>query len=339
MRRALLVALSLAGLAAAVSAADPPYRVLKTAKIGGEGGWDYVTVDADARRLYIPRGTRVMVLDADSLAVVGEIKDTLGVHGVAVAPDLGRGFTSNGRAGTATIFDLKTLAVLEQVKTGENPDAIFYDSFSHRVFTFNGRSSDATAIDAKTGKVAGTIPLGGKPEAAVSDGKGRIFVNVEDKHEIVSFDSGDLSVKAHWPLTGCEEPTGLSFDRETKRLFSVCHNKLMFVVDSERGRIVTTLPIGENVDGAAFDPAAHMAFSSNGDGTLTVVHESSPEKFAVAQTVETKRGARTLALDSKTHNLVLVTAEFAPPPSPTADQPRPRPSMIPDSFVVLVVGR
>lgn len=337
--RNVALTLLLLGAGSAVLAADQPYRVLKSVKLGGEGGWDYVTVDADARRIYIPRGTRVMVLDADSLAVVGEIKDTAGVHGVAVAHDLGRGFTSNGRAGTATIFDLKTLAVLGQPKTGENPDAIFYDAHSKRVFTFNGRSKDATAIDAKSGDVVGTIPLGGKPEAAVSDGKGKIFVNVEDTHEIVAFDSSDLKVKQRFMLNGCEEPTGLAFDRDAKRLFSVCHNKQMLVVDSESGKVVATLPIGASVDGAAFDPASHMAFSSNGDGTLTIVKASSPDKFEVVQNLETKRGARTLALDAKTHNVILITAEFGPPPAPTAEQPRPRASMVPDSFTVLVVGR
>src|SRR5262245_32160670 len=334
-----LFVVGVALLIASVAGAEQPYRVVKSVKLGGEGGWDYVTVDAVARRLYIPRGTRVMVLDADSVAVVGEIKDTPGVHGVAIAPDFGRGFTSNGRAGTATIFDLKTLEVLGQPKTGDNPDAIFYEPVSRRVFTFNGRSGDATAIDAKSGTVAGTVPLGGKPEAAASDGTGRVFVNIEDKAELVGFDAGDLKVKSRWPLTGCEEPTGLAFDRETKRLFSVCHNKAMLVVDSGSGRIVATLPIGANVDGAAFDPATQTVFSSNGDGTLTIVKERSADSFEVVQTLETRRGARTLALDPKTHDIILVTAEFAAAPAPTPEQPRPRPSLVPDSFMVLVVGR
>jgi len=338
MRRA-LGSLALVAAAALSQAADPPYHVLKTAKIGGEGGWDYVTVDSAARRLYVTRGTHVMVLDADSLAVVGDIKDTPGVHGVAVVSDLGRGFTSNGRAGNATIFDLKTLEVLGQVKTGENPDAILFDAFSGRVFTFNGRSGDATAIDAKTGTVAGTVALGGKPEAGVSDGAGRIFVNLEDKSEIVAFDAKDLTVKAHWPLAPCEEPTGLALDVATKRLFAACHNKMMAVMDAEKGRVVATPAIGQGTDGAAFDPERHLAFSSNGEGTISVVREVSPDKFEVVENATTQRGARTIAFDPKTHNLYVVTAEFGPPPSPTPDQPRPRPSMVPGSFTVLMVGR
>jgi len=315
------------------------YRVIDTLRLGGDGGWDYLAFDPASRRLFVSRGTHVVVVDADTRAAVGDIPDTPGVHGIAIATDLGRGFVSNGRAGTTTIFDLKTLGKIGEVKTGENPDAILYDPATRRVFTFNGRGADATAIDAARGTVAGTVPLGGRPENAVTDGKGRVFVNIEDKSEIVALDSKDLQVKSRWPLKPCEEPSGLAFDSAHGRLFAVCSNKLMAVVDATSGRVVTTLPIGSGVDGAAFDAATGLAFSSNGEGTVTVVHEDSPEAFRVVETVKTQRGARTLALDPKTHRIFLSTAEFGPAPAPTAEVPRPRPSIVPGSFVVLVLGR
>ena len=292
-------------------ATDPqPYRMLQKYEVGGEGRWDYLVADAEARRLYVTRQTHVMVLDADSGKVVGDIPDTQGVHGVALAPELGRGFTSNGRANTATIFDLKTLKALETVKTGENPDAILFDPFTKRVFTFNGRSHDATAFDAQTAKVLGTIPLEGKPEFAVSDGGGQVFVNIEDKSEVVRIDPQALQVTARWPLAPGEEPSGLAFDAKNRRLFAACGNEKMVVLDADSGKIVTTVPIGKGVDAAAFDPQTSEAFSSNGEGTLTVIHEDDPAHFAVVQTVTTQRGARTMALDSKTHNVFLATARF-----------------------------
>lgn len=334
-----LTALTLAlGATAALAAND--YKVLQKANLGGEGGWDFVTVDGAAGRLYIARGTRVMVVDTKTLAVVGELPDTAGVHGVAVASDLGRGFTSNGRTNTSTIFDLKTLQRVGEAKTGENPDAIVYEPRSHRVLVFNGRSGDATVIDGKTGTVAGTIALGGKPEVAVHDDKGTVFVNLEDKSEVLAIDPAAMKVKARWTLAPCEEPTGLAIDRAHHRLFATCDNKMMAVVDADSGRVVTTLPIGQGPDGAAFDDERQLAFSSNGrDGTITVVHEVSPDKFEVVQTVETSRSARTLDLDQKTHRLYLVAAQFMPAPSPTPEQPRPRPAMVPGTFEVLVVGR
>jgi hypothetical protein len=325
--------------AAAGTSGAQEYKVVEKAKLGGEGWWDYVTVDAAAHRLYITRGTHVVVVDSESLKPVGEIPDTPGVHGVAIARDLGRGFTSNGREGTATIFDLATLKAVGSAKTGTNPDAILYDAFTHRVFTLNGRSADATAIDAKTGTAVGTIPLGGKPEFAVTDGAGRIFVNIEDKSEIVAIDARELKVTARWPLAPCEEPSGLAFDVAHHRLFSVCSNKVMAVSDADKGSVVTTVPIGEHPDAAAFDPERQLVFSSNGDGTLSVVHEASADKYDVVQTLATMRGARTEALDPETHRLFLVTAEFGAAPSPTPEQPRPRPAMVPDSFTLLVVAR
>lgn len=327
-------------VAVATAAAGQGYHITKTYKVGGEGGWDYVTVDASARRFYISRGTHVIVLDADSGKNVGDIPDTPGVHGIALAPELGKGFTSNGREGTVTIFDIKTLAPSgSKVKVGDNPDAILYDPATKRVFTFNGRSQDSTAIDAESGKVLGTIKLDGKPEFAASDAKGEIFVNIEDKSELVAIDPKKLEVKAKWPLAPCTEPSGLAIDRKHRRLFVGCDNKMMAVVDADSGKVLATPAIGEGVDATAFDDETGLAFASCGEGVLTVVKEESPDKFSVSENVPTKRGARTMALDSKTHDVFTVTADFGPPPAPTADNPHPRRSILPDSFVVLVLSK
>ena len=310
------------------------YHVAKTIAVGGDEGWDYVAVDSDARRIYVSHGSRVVVLDADSGAVTGEIPDTQGVHGVAVASDLGRGFTSNGRANTVTIFDLKTLSTLGTIKVGTNPDAIVYDAGTKRVFTMNGRSQDATAIDAASGTVTGTLALGGKPEFAVADGKGSIFVNIEDKSQLVEFDPQKLTILHRWPLAPCQEPSGLAMDRKNRRLFAGCDNKMMAVVDADTGKVIATPAIGEGVDANGFDPATNFAFSSNGEGTLTVVHEDSANKFTIVDTVVTKRSARTMGLDLITHNIYLPAAEF--------DTPAPgerRGKMKPGSFVVLTVAR
>ncbi|MGA2857094.1 MAG: YncE family protein [Candidatus Sulfotelmatobacter sp.] len=333
----ILMVLSMAVLA--LAAAGPGYHVIQTYKVGGEGWWDYLTADSDARRVFISRGTHVMVLDADSGKTVGDIPDTPGVHGIALAPELGRGFTSNGREGTVSIFDIKTLATSSKVKVGDNPDAILYDPATKRVFTFNGRSQDSTAIDAASGKVLGTIKLDGKPEFAASDAKGTVYVNIEDKSELVAIDPNKLEVKAKWPLAPCTEPSGLSIDRKNRRLFVGCDNKMMAVVDADSGKVLATPAIGEGVDATTFDPETGLAFASCGEGVLTVVKEESPDKFSVAENVPTKRGARTLALDAKTHNIFVVTADFGPRPEATADNPHPRPAMLPDSFVVLVVGK
>jgi DNA-binding beta-propeller fold protein YncE len=314
------------------------YHVVKKTVLG-DGGWDYLTVDAKARRVYISRGTHVMVVDADSAAVVGDIPGTNGVHGIAIASDMHKGFTSNGRDNNVTIFDTKTLKVLGTAPAGKNPDAIIYDPASKRVFAFNGSSKDATAIDAKTGTVAGTIPLGGKPEFAAADDKGHVFVNIEDTSEIVRFDSNKLAVENRWKIAPGEEPSGLAMDRKHRRLFSVCSNKLMVVVNADTGAVVTTLPIGQGTDAAGFDPETGFAFSSNGEGTLTVVHEDSADKFSVVDTVPTQVRARTMTLDSKTHQVFTVTAEFGPPPAATAQQPRPRAPMVPGSFTLLTLSR
>ncbi len=320
-------------------AADPGYHVIKKLQLGGEGGWDYLTVDSAARRLYISRSTHVMVLDIDTDKIAGDIAETPGVHGIAIASGLNRGFTSNGRANTVTIFDLKTLKVLGQVKTGANPDAIIYDPASKRVFTFNGRSKDATVIEAASGKVVRTIVLGGKPEFAAADGKGKVYVNVEDTNEAVEIDSRKLSLTKRYSLKPCEGPTGMGLDTEHHRAYSGCRNKVMTVLDTETGKVIADVPIGEGVDGNGFDPETGLAFSSNGDGTLTVVRESSPGRFVVAETVTTQRGSRTMAIDLKTHNIYLPAAQFSPLPALTKEGPRPRPTMIKDSFAVLVVGK
>jgi len=315
------------------------YHLIKTIKVGGEGFWDYLAFDSATRRLFISRGTKVVVLDVDSGKVAGEIADTPGVHGIALAPETGDGFTSNGQAGTVSIFDLKTLQVIGHAPTGKGPDSITYDSGTRRVFTMNGFSRDSTAIDAVSGMVLATIALGGRPETAVSDGAGHVFVDLEDKSQIQEIDARNLVVTATWPLAPCESPAGLAMDREHRRLFAGCHNKTMAVVDAESGKVVASVPIGAGVDANQFDPGTGFAFSSNGAGTLSVIHEDSPDKFTAIEEVPTQAGARTMALDPKTHQVFLVTAEFTPPPAATAENPHPRGGMVPDSFVVLVYGR
>lgn len=340
MRR-VLTALSLLVFSAPfLFAAGSGYHIAKTYKLGGEGGWDYLKFDPDAHRLFISRGTHVMVIDAETGKSLGDIPDTPGVHGIALAPEFNRGFTSNGREGTVTIFDLKTLQVITKVNNvGENPDAILYDPATKRVFTMNGRSHDSTAIDAATGSVVGKIPLDGKPEFGVSTGAGEIFVNIEDKSELTSIDPQTLKVKAVWALAPCESPSGLAIDVKNRRLFSGCDNKMMAVVNADTGKVITTLPIGDGVDADRFDPETQLAFASCGQGVLSVIKEESPDKFSVLDNVPTQRGARTMAIDHKTHNIYLVTAQFGPPPPPTAEHPNPRPTMLPDSFVVLVLSQ
>lgn len=339
--RRVVAASAVAGSAAFAQAVPAKsYHVVKQIAAGGDGGWDYLIADTASERLFVSHGTHVVVIDLVRDSVIGDIPNTLGVHGIAFAPALNRGFTSNGRDTSVTIFNLKTLAPIGTVKvTGRNPDAIVFDPFSGRVFTFNGGGANTTAIDAATGVVAGTIALGGKPEFSVSDGKGTMYVNIEDKSEVVVFDPKALRVKSRWPLAPCEEPSGMAMDRAHGRLFVVCSNKLMAILDAAKGRMLTTLPIGDGVDATGYDPATGLAFASNGEGTLTVVHEDSPDKFTVVGTVPTQRGARTMALDAKTHRIYLSTALFGPPPAPTTERPNPRPTVIPGSFTILVLDR
>ncbi len=323
-----LATISLATLAAVAAGAD--YKVIKTWKLGGDGGWDYLTADSDGHRLFIARATRVMVIDTESGKQVGEIPETEGVHGIALDSEIGRGFTSNGREDTVSVFDLKSLAVEKKIKVGSGPDAILYDPFSKRVFTFNGKGHDTTAVDASQGEVVGRIELGGKPEFAATDEKGTVFVNIEDTSELVAFDPQKLTVKSRWKLADCEEPTGLAIDRKNRRLFAGCGgNKKMAVVDADTGKVVANPAIGEGCDATAFDADRSLAFASAGDGTITVIREDGSDKFSVAQTVVTQKAARTMALDAKTHKLFTVTA--------IVTGTRQDRKIEPDSFVVLVV--
>lgn len=315
------------------------YHLVNKISVGGEGGWDALTVDSAAHRLYVSHATHVVVIDTSTDKVVGDIPNTNGVHGIAIAERFGRGFTSNGRDNTITIFDLKTLAPLGTVKTDKNPDIIIFDPASRQVFCFNGGSNNATVIEAETGKVSGTIALGGKPEFAVSDGKGTVFVNLEDKSEVASIDVKKLVVTARWPIAPGEEPTGLAFDPKSKRLFIAGSNKKMIVMDAATGKVVADLPTGDGTDGMEFDPGTKLAFSPNGEGTMTVVREDTKDKYSVVENVSTKVRARTMTIDLSTHKVYLPTAEFGPAPAPTTAQPRPRAPMLPNSFVILVYGQ
>jgi DNA-binding beta-propeller fold protein YncE len=325
-------------LSSSAIAAPPSYHLIKKVKLGGEGFWDYLSIDSAARRLYISRGTHVMVVDADTYEVVGDIPNTPGVHGIAIAPEFGRGFISDGRANQVTIFDLKALKETGTAKTGEGPDGIIYDPASKRAFAFNGEGNSSTAVDAETGNVAGTIDLGGGPEFAAADGQGRVYNNLEDKSTLLQIDSKNLKVLNRWPLAPCQSPSGLAMDTEHRRLFVGCRNNMMAVVDADSGKVITTVPIGQGVDANRFDPGMQLAFSSNGDGTLTVVHEDSPDKYTVVDNVQTQRGARTMEVDPKTHNVFLVTAEFGPMPTDAKPGERRRPPVIPGSFTLLVFG-
>ena len=323
-----------------VGAKSPTQYVIKQKfTLGGDGGWDYLTYDPQGKRLFISRATRVQVVDPEKGTLLTEIPDTAGVHGIALAQDAGKGFTSNGRENTLTVFDLKTLKETAKIKLdgGENPDAILYDGASKRVFAFNGRSKNASVIDASNNTVVATIPLDGKPEFAAADGKGMVYVNIEDKNEIQSIDARNAKVVGSWPLTGCEEPSGLAMDAKHRRLFAGCGNEVMAVVNADSGKVVTTLPIGKGVDANGFDPGNELAFSSNGDGTLTVVHQDAPDKFTVVQNAATQKGARTMALNPENHDVYLVTAEIEEQP-PAEGQTRPRRSMKPGTFTLLVMS-
>jgi DNA-binding beta-propeller fold protein YncE len=320
--------------AAAPAPGPSGYHVVKTVPIPGDEGWDYLTVDADARRVYISHGSHVVVMNADTYAVEGDVPDTQGVHGIALAPDLGRGFVSAGRANTAVIFDIKSLKTLGTVKTGANPDAIVYDAVTKRVFTLNGRGENTTAINGADSSVAGTLALGGKPEFAVADGKGSIFVNIEDKNEIVQFDAQKITETHRWPLAPCKSPSGLAMDLKNRRLFAVCDEKVMAVVNADTGKVVATPAICDGPDAAGFDPATGYAFASCGDGNLTVIHEDSPDKYSVVENVSTKRSARTMGLDLKTHNVFLPSAEFD---APAAGERRGK--MKAGSFAIVVVSK
>lgn len=314
------------------------YNVLKKIKVPGDGRWDYVNFDNTDRRLYISHGTQVDVLDVDNERIIGSIPNTPGVHGITLAHDLNKGFTSNGKEGTVTVFDLKTLKVLDRIKvTGTNPDAIIYEPYSKRVFTFNGGSNDATVIDPATDKVTGTIALGGKPEFPASNGRGQLYVNIEDKSETVEIDPKAIKVETRWKLAPGEEPSGLSIDPATDRLFAGCANKKLIVLDARSGKVLDNFPIGGHVDATAFNADTKEIFSSNGDGTLTVIKEESASKFKLLGNTATQQGARTMAIDTKLNRIYLPTAEFGPPVE--GKNGKKRPGIVPGSFVILVVGK
>jgi len=314
------------------------YALTRTFPLAGEGGWDYLTFDRVGHRLFISRSDRVMVVDPATGTTTATIRDTPGVHGIALAPELGKGFTSNGRGNSVTVFDLATLKTLVTIPiAGQNPDCILYDPATKRVFTFNGRSNDANVLDARTNAYLGAIPLPGKPEFAASGLDGTVYVNIEDKSELVAIDARKNVVLHTWPLAPCESPSGLSIDARNARLFVGCHNKVLAVVNARSGNVITALPIGEGVDATAFDPGSGLAFSSNGDGTLTCVHEDTPDNYSASQTVKTAPYARTMALDLTTHNIYLVTAKFDVA-APAPGEQRPTRTMLPGTFSLLLVA-
>ena len=321
-RKISVLAAVLASLLAstALGQADAGYSVLRKIPIAGQGSWDYLTVDVEARRLYVSHGTQVEVLDVDSGAIVGQIPNTPGVHGIAVAADVGRGFVSNGQSSTVTVFDLKTLKKVAEVPTGKKPDAIIYDLATSRVFAFNGGSNSATAIDAREAKVVGTVDLGGGPEFAAADGAGYVLDNLEDESRVVKIDSRALKVEKRWPTPPCQSPSSMAMDKPNRRLFLGCRSRVMAVMNADSGQVITTLPIGDHVDATVFDPETRLIFNSNGEGTITVIHQDGPDKYSIVGAVKTVPRAKTMALDPKTHQLFLSTAESG-------------------QFEVLVVGR
>jgi len=323
---------------AAAPKRPPAYHVAREIKLGGEGRWDYITVDTAGNRLFIARQTRIMVVDPADGRLLGEIAGIDGAHGVALDYRTGHGFATAGRSGTVTMFDLKSLKVLGTAPAADDADAILYDPASQQVFTFNGDANSASVVDPVSGKSVAIIPLGGKPEFGVSSGSGRLYVNIEDKAEVAEIDAAAHRVLRRWSLAPCTEPTGLAIDRVHHRLFSGCHNKVMAISDASVGKLITTVPIGGGVDGNAFDPATGLAFSSNGEGTVTVVHEDSPRSFRRIATVPTRRGARTMALDPRSHQIFTVTADLGPTPDSTAQEPHPRPPVIPGTFTLIVLA-
>jgi YVTN family beta-propeller protein len=336
LKTLLVIACALA-LPNVLGAAEEPYKFLMEIPIGGEGGWDILTADSAAHRLYLSHATKVVVVDLTKNAVVGEITDTPGVHGMIAAPEFERGFSSNGKEAKISVVDLKTLKTITKLDSGENPDALVYDPTRGEVYVFNAKGKSATVVDAKTARVVSTIPLGGAPEFGAFDkAAGRVYVNLEDKSEVVAIDTAKREVVARWPLTPGEEPTGIAFDAAHHRLFVVCHNKMMEMLDTETGKVVASVPIGAGVDGAAFDDATQLAFASCGEGTATIAKEEGPDKLTVVQMLKTERGARTMALDPATHRIYLPSAQFQPAPSPSPGASPGRPTIVPNTFKLLV---
>jgi len=335
-----MIALSILGLANVTACrADGPYHFLKEIPVGGEGGWDFLAIDEAARRLYVTHASKIVVIDLNKDEIVGEIADTPGVHGFALATELQRGFSSNGQESKVGIVDLETLKTLSKVDTGKNPDAILYEPEQQEVYAFNGHGQSATVFKANSGTVVATIALPGKPEVAAADTKaGRVYCNIEDKNEVVAIDSKTHQVVDTWPITPGEAASGMAIDLTHHRLFLGCSNKLMVMMDSTNGKVLATVPIGQKVDGNAFDPGTQLAFSSNGEGTVTIAHEDAPEKLTAVQTLVTEPRARTMALDPKTHKIYLASAKFEPLPEPAPGAPRQHPKVIPGSLKILVYG-
>ena len=314
------------------------YKLIRRIPVGAEGGWDYLRVDADAHRIYVARGDHMMVVDEVSGKVLGDLPNTKGIHGTALATDLNKGYTSNGQASTVTVYDLKTLKPISEIKTtGDNPDSIIYDPATKRVFTLNGKSNNSTVIDATTDKVVGTVDLGGRPEEPALDGRGNMFVNLEDKSSIMEFDTKTLAVKGTWSLAPCEGPSALAADTKNHRLFAAC-DKMIAVFNPDTGKVVATPAIGGDPDGNGFDPGTGLIFATCREGLLTVIHQDSPDKYSIVGNVNTQFGARTMTLDPKTHHVFTETADFKPAAPATPDNPRPRPQAIPNSFVILELG-
>jgi YVTN family beta-propeller protein len=315
------------------------YHLLAEIPIGGEGGWDILTIDSSANRLYLSHATKVVVVDLTANTVVGEIADTPGVHGFVAVPEVQRGFSSNGKESKSSVVDLTTLKTTSKIDTGQNPDAIVYEPRHGEIYIFNHTGNSVTVINSKSATVSATIPLGGTPEfAAVDETAGRVYCNIEDKSEVAVIDADKHEVVAHWPLAPGEGPSGIALDARHNRLFSGCHNKMMVMLDTKSGKVIDTVPIGAGVDGCAFDDGKQLAFASCGDGTTTIAREGAPDKLTIVQTLKTERGARTMAVDSKTHRVYLPSAQFQAPPSPSPGMSPGRPSVVPNTLKLLVYG-
>jgi YVTN family beta-propeller protein len=338
MKKLLLVC-AIIGANIGPAALAQQYQLQTEIPIGGEGGWDILTIDSATRRLYLSHATKVVVIDLNKNTVLGEIADTPGVHGFLAVPEVQRGFSTNGKENKSSVVDLKTLRTVSKIDTGESPDAIVYDSKHGEVYIFNHRGNSVTVLNAKTSNVTATISLGGGPEfAAVEPAADRVYVNLEDKSEVVAIDTAKHEVVAHWPLSPGEEPSGIALDAAHHRLFSTCHNKMMTMLDTQSGKVVGTTAIGTGVDGAAFDDATQLVFASCGEGVTNIVKEETPEKLRAVQTLKTERGARTMAIDPKTHRIYLPTAQFQPPPSPSPGASPTRPTIVPNTLKLLVYG-
>src|ERR1700736_2222661 len=340
MRRTCLrLLLGLIAFCEATVVAQEPYKFLNEIPIGGEGGWDILTIDSAASRLYLSHATKVVVVDLNKNAAVGEIADTPGVHAFMPVPELQRGFSSNGKENKSSVVELKTLSTISKIDTGEAPDAMAYDSKRGEVYVFNHKGNSATVIDAKQAKVVATIPLGGGPEFAVADSAaGRVYCNIEDKSEVAVIDAAKHEVIARWPVAPGTEPSGIAVDATHHRLFATCHNKMMAMLDTETGKVIATVPIGAGVDGCAFDEATRLAFASCGEGTTTIAKEETPDKFTVLQDVKTETGSRTMAIDPKTHRIYLPSAQFQPAASPSPGASPGRPTIVPNTLKLLVYG-